>query len=48
MNGEIFLAYVEQFLVPTLRRNDIVVVELPFKPPRLPPSGIVHSNPLGP
>jgi hypothetical protein len=27
MNGEIFLAYVEQFLVPTLRRNDIVVVD---------------------
>jgi transposase len=27
MNGEIFLAYVEQFLVPTLRRNDIVVAD---------------------
>jgi transposase len=27
MNGEIFLAYVEQFLVPTLRRNDIVVMD---------------------
>jgi hypothetical protein len=25
MNGEIFRAYVEQVLVPTLRRNDIVV-----------------------
>src|SRR4030081_89458 len=27
MNGEIFLAYVEQCLVPTLRRNDIVVMD---------------------
>src|ERR1700726_4800778 len=27
VNGEIFLAYVEQFLVPTLRRNDIVVAD---------------------
>ena len=27
VNGEIFLAYVEQFLVPTLRRNDIVVID---------------------
>ena len=26
INGERFLAYVEQFLVPTLKRNDIVVV----------------------
>ena len=27
MNGEIFLAYGEQCLVPTLRRNDIVVMD---------------------
>jgi transposase len=27
MNGEIFLAYVEQCLVPTLRRDDIVVMD---------------------
>jgi transposase len=27
MNGEIFLAYVRQVLVPTLRRNDIVVMD---------------------
>jgi transposase len=27
MNGETFLAYVEQCLVPTLRRNDIVVID---------------------
>src|SRR4051795_6112414 len=27
INGERFLAYVEQFLVPTLKRNDIVVVD---------------------
>ena len=26
INGERFLAYVEQFLVPTLKRNDIVVL----------------------
>jgi transposase len=27
MTGEVFLAYVEQCLVPTLRRNDIVVMD---------------------
>jgi transposase len=27
MNGEIFLAYVEQCLAPTLKRNDIVVMD---------------------
>jgi transposase len=27
MNGETFLAYVEQGLVPTLKRNDVVVVD---------------------
>jgi transposase len=27
MTGEIFLAYVEQCLVPTLRRNDIVMID---------------------
>ena len=27
MNGELFLAYVEQCLVPTLKPNDIVVVD---------------------
>jgi transposase len=27
MTGEVFLAYVEQGLVPTLRRNDIVVMD---------------------
>ncbi len=27
MNGEMFLAYVEQCLVPTLQRNDIVVMD---------------------
>lgn len=27
MNGETFLAYVEQCLVPTLKRNDIVMVD---------------------
>jgi DDE superfamily endonuclease len=29
MNGEIFLAYVEHCLVPTLRRGDIVVMDNP-------------------
>ena len=28
MNGETFLAWVEQFLVPTLRRGDIIVMDL--------------------
>ena len=27
MTGEMFLAYIEQCLVPTLRRNDIVVMD---------------------
>jgi hypothetical protein len=27
INGERFLAYVEQFLIPTLKRNDIVVLD---------------------
>jgi len=27
MTGEMFLAYVEQCLVPTLRRNDIVLMD---------------------
>jgi hypothetical protein len=27
MNGEAFLAYVEQCLVPTLKRGDIVVMD---------------------
>ena len=27
MTGEMFLAYVENCLVPTLRRNDIVVMD---------------------
>jgi transposase len=27
MNGEVFLAYVEQCLVPTLKRNDVVVLD---------------------
>ena len=27
ITGELFLAYVEQFLVPTLKRNDIVVLD---------------------
>jgi transposase len=27
MNGELFLAYVEQWLVPTLKPDDIVVVD---------------------
>ena len=27
MNGELFLAYVEQCVVPTLKPNDIVVVD---------------------
>ncbi len=27
MTGEMFLAYVEQCLIPTLRRNDIVVMD---------------------
>ena len=31
MNGEAFLAYIEQCLVPTLRRRDIVVIDnVPF------------------
>jgi hypothetical protein len=29
MNGEIFLAYVEQCLAATLKRNDIVVMDNP-------------------
>jgi hypothetical protein len=29
MTGEMFLAYVEQCLVPTLRRNDIVAMDRP-------------------
>ena len=28
INGERFLAYVEQFLVPTLKRDDIVVLDM--------------------
>jgi hypothetical protein len=28
LNGEAFLAYVEQCLVPTLKRGDIVVMEM--------------------
>jgi transposase len=27
MNGEIFRAYVEQFLVPTLQKDDIVIMD---------------------
>jgi transposase len=27
MTGEMFLAYIQQFLVPTLKRNDIVVID---------------------
>jgi hypothetical protein len=27
MTGEMFLAYIEQCLVPTLQRNDIVVID---------------------
>jgi hypothetical protein len=27
INGEAFLAYIEQVLVPTLRRGDIVVMD---------------------
>ena len=34
MTGEMFLAYIEQCLVPTLKRNDIVVM----------PSGAWHSG----
>jgi len=31
MNGEAFLAYIEQCLVPTLKRNDVVVIDnVPF------------------
>jgi transposase len=31
MNGEAFLAYIEQCLVPTLKRGDIVVIDnVPF------------------
>jgi transposase len=31
MNGEAFLAYIEQRLVPTLKRRDVVVIEnVPF------------------
>ena len=29
INGERFLAYIEQFLVPTLKRDDIVVLDNP-------------------
>jgi transposase len=29
MNGETFKAYVEQFLAPTLKRDDIVFMEVP-------------------
>jgi transposase len=35
MNGETFLAYVKQCLAPTLRRNDIVVMDH-FKPHKVP------------
>ena len=35
INGEMFLAYVEQCLVPTLKRNDIVVVDN-FAPHKVP------------
>jgi transposase len=27
MNGEIFRAYIEQFVVPILNRNDIVAID---------------------
>ena len=31
MNGEAFLAYIEQCLVPTLKRRDVVVIDnVPF------------------
>jgi transposase len=31
MNGEAFLAYIEQCLVPTLKRRDVVVIDdFPF------------------
>ena len=31
MNGEVFLAYIEQCLVPTLKRRDVVVIDnVPF------------------
>src|SRR5215468_5512856 len=30
MNGEAFLAYIEQCLAPTLKRGDIVVADNPF------------------
>jgi hypothetical protein len=29
MTGHMLLAYVEQCLIPTLRRNDIVVMDMP-------------------
>ena len=37
MNGAAFLAYVEQFLVPTLRAGDIVVMDNPsaHQPPAI-------------
>ncbi len=34
MNGNVFLAYVEQVLVPTLQPGDVVVMDcLPIRPP---------------
>jgi hypothetical protein len=36
MNGEIFLAYVEQCLSPTLKRNDIVVMDTVTTTPIIP------------
>jgi len=32
MNGEAFLAYVEQCLVPTLKRGDIVIMDMCGRP----------------
>ena len=31
INGELFLAYVQQILVPTLKRGDIVVMDNPAR-----------------
>jgi hypothetical protein len=45
INGELFLAYVEQVLVPTLTHGDIVIMEQPqLTQGRRGPSGDRHAG----
>ena len=48
MNAEMFLAYVEQCLVPTLKRHDIVVMDnvSTHKSPRIVRQSRMHGRPF--